>query len=134
MSKNRSANCHDYDFHIIEALNKLKIPIVGVDGKRFIIRKKARKESGLEHIAKKCHNLKVRDIESVPEILRHPKYMCNDPDNHVYKNYYGIRKGNTSTSFIKIVTSPLKKDRATEEIITIYPTNSIKVENDYKKR
>ena len=123
-----------YDKHIIDALLKLKFPIIGLHSKSFILRKEARNESGIEHIARKKHRLKVRDIESVPSILKHPQYMCDDPDNRVYKNYYGIRKGEKQNSFIKIVTSPQKNNKSTEEIVTIYPTNEIKVEKANKKR
>ena len=47
-------------------------------------------------------------------------------------NYYGIRLGEDQKSLIKIVTSPIKTNRKVEEIVTIYPTNSIKVEKAYK--
>ena len=122
-----------YDEHIIDALKMLKIPIFGVDGKSFSIRKEARNESGIEHIARKDHRLKVRDIESIPSILKHPQYMCSDPDNHNYMNYYGIRKGEDQNTFIKIVTSPIKNDKTKEEIVTIYPSNSIKIEKSKKR-
>ena len=128
------SNNQAYDKNIIDALHHLKLPIIGIDGKEFSIRKKARNETGVEHIAKKSHRLKVRDIESVPSILKHPQLMCNDPDNHIYKNYYGIRKGEDQDTFVKIVTSPIKNDKSKEEIVTIYPTNSIKVEKPKKKR
>ena len=124
----------EYDQHIIDALLKLQNPIIGKDKKVFFVRNKARGETGLQHIANKRHRLKVRDIEMVPSILKHPQYMCDDPDNSIYKNYYGIRKDGKHTSFIKIVTSPQKNNKTTEEIITIYPTNSIKVEKAKKKR
>lgn len=136
MKRNKRSKKHNlnYDQHIIEALNILKMPIIGVDGLEFSIRKEARDESGVEHIARKCHRLKVRDIEIIPSILKHPKFKCHDPDNHIYKNYYGIRLGEDQNSFIKIFTSPIKTNRRKEEIVTIYPTNSIKVEKGKKKR
>lgn len=118
-----------YDQHIVDALLKLKMPIVGVDGRKFYLRDMARNESGIKHIAKKSHRLKVRDIESVPNILKHPKLWCSDPDNKIYRNYYGIRKGDDSNTFLKIVTSPVKGKRDEEEmIVTIFPTKSIKVD------
>lgn len=117
----------DYDEHIVAALLKLDNPIIGKGGRKFYIRDKARDESGLEHIAVKRHRLKVRDIETIVKILRHPVYMCEDPTNHIYRNYYGIRKGKDSGSFLKIVTSPVKGKRGEEEIIiTIYPTKTFK--------
>jgi len=120
-------NPGDYDEHIIDALLKLDNPIIGKGGKRFYIRDKARNESGLEHIAAKRHRLKVRDVELVTKILRHPIYMCDDPTNRIYRNYYGIREGKDSNSFLKIVTSPVKGKRNEEEVIvTIFPTKSLK--------
>lgn len=125
MSKNCSTE--KYDVHIIEALKKMKMPIVGFQGRKFFFRDISRKESGIEHIAKKSHRLKVRDIESIPQILKHPKVCCQDPQNKIYRNYYGIRKTNDSNTLLKIVTSPVKNKREEEEIIiTIYPTKSIK--------
>ena len=109
------------------------MPIIGINGKSFFIRKEARNESGIEHIARKDHRLKVRDIESIPSILKRPQYMCSDPDNHNYMNYYGIRKGEDQNTFIKIVTSPIKNDKTKEEIVTIYPSNSIKIEKSKKR-
>ena len=116
-----------YDENIVEALRKLKVPIMGIDGRVFTFRKKFRNETGLQHIAKKAHRLKVRDIESIPDILKHPRHCCVDAHNKLYRNYYGIRKGNDSHSFLKVVTSPVKGRRDLEEIIiTIFPVNSIK--------
>lgn len=134
MTKKRAILHLTYDEHIIDALQKIKFPIIGVGGKKFYVREKARNETGIEHIARKDHRLKVRDIEAIAEILMHPKFVCTDPDNPVYKNYYGIRKGEKQTLLLKIVTSPLKNDKSKEEIITIYPANSIKIEKEKKRR
>ena len=133
MPKKKSTLHQTYDQNIINALRKIQFPITGINGKVFVVRDKKRNESGEEHIARKDHRLKVRDIEEVPSILKHPRYQCNDPDSKIYKNYYGIRKGKDRGSFVKIVTSPLKNDKNKEEIITIYPTDSIKVEKAKKK-
>lgn len=118
----------EYDEHIIQALNTLTIPIIGKNGKKFFIKdKSARGESGVQHIAKKSHRLKVRDIQSVPSILKKPAYENNDPRQPIYMNYYGIRLGKDSNTFLKIVTSPIKGKRGIEEqIVTIYPVRSIK--------
>ena len=68
----------EYDSHIIEALQSLTIPIIGKNGKKFFIKgKSSRGESGIQHIAKKSHRLKVRDIECIKEILSHPKFEKN---------------------------------------------------------
>ena len=133
MAKKKTEYDLIYDKNIISALLKLKFPIKGIGSREFYIREKARDESGIEHIAKKSHRLKVRDIQAIPSILKHPQFICVDPDNHVYKNYYGIRKGKDQNTFIKIVTSPILNEKLKEEIVTIYPTNSIKVEKSKKK-
>ena len=117
----------DYDQHIIDALRKIKQPIIGKGGRLFYIREKARNETGFEHIAKKFHRLKVRDIEDIPSILRHPIACESDPRNKIYRNYYGIRRGSEKDLLLKIVTSPVKGRRDFEEIIvTIYPVKSVK--------
>ena len=125
----------EYDLNIIAALSKIQTPILGVDGRKFYFREMIRKETGFEHIANKKHRLKIRDVESIPEILKHPKAWHSDPDNPIFRNYYGIRKGKDSDTFIKIVTSPVKGKRDEEEIIvTIYPTKTIKKQIARKKK
>ena len=115
------------DSNIVNALLKIKVPIKGKNGKLFYIRDEARYESGVEHIAEKRHRLKVRDIESIAGILKHPAFECIDPNNANYRNYYGIRKGlNKSQSLLKIVTWSYENNPNKELIITIFPTNSIK--------
>jgi len=126
-------NCkNEIDEHIVNALLKLKMPIIGKGGKKYVIRDEVRSETGLEHIANKQHRLKVRDIESVPLILKHPKIEMVDPYNKNYRNYYGIRKGIRNDMFIKIVTLPCLNDSNLEIIITIFPTNSIKFDSKKK--
>ena len=127
--KHKKINNENYDQNIIDALLKLKIPIIGIYDRKFYLREKARNEKGIEHIAAKRHRLKVRDIESIPSILRKPKYISEDPAHPIYRNYYGIRKGDEKIPIIKIVTSPVKGKRNQEEIIiTIYPVSAIKVD------
>ena len=118
-----------YDQHIVDALLKLKTPIIGINGRKYYLREKSHDGTGVIHIALKRHRLKVRDIESVPSILMKPKYVSEDPNHPIYRNYYGIRKGEEKNAFIKIVTSPVKGKRNEEEIIvTIYPVDRIKVD------
>ena len=119
-------NPGDYDEHIIDALLKLDNPIIGKGGKRFYIRDKARNESGLEHIAAKRHRLKVKDIEVITYILKHPSFVKPDPSNRNYVNYYGIRKNTKNEYLIKIVTWPNKNNPNEETIITIYPVKNVK--------
>ena len=116
-----------YDEHIIAALKELTQPIIGKSGKKFYFREMARQETGFEHIAKKSHRLKVRDIEIIPEILRHPISEHRDPANYNYRNYYGIRRGDQNIkSLLKIVTWEDEHDSLKETIITIYPVKTIK--------
>ena len=130
MKKNKILN--DIDSNIVEALLKIKIPIKGKNGKLFYVRDEARYESGIEHIALKRHRLKVRDIESISSILKHPAYESMDPNNINYRNYYGIRKGiNKGQYLLKIVTWSYENDSNKELIITIFPTKSIK---NWKRR
>ena len=124
----RKSKKFEYDKHIVDALLKLKSPILGKDGKKFYIRESAKDESGLEHIANKQHRLKVKDIEDVPNILKHPKAEMVDPNNKNYRNYYGVRKGKETDLLIKIVTWPDKSNPKKEVIITIFPTKTIKID------
>ena len=124
----KTVNEDKYDKHIIDALMKLKMPIVGIGGISFYIRDESRYEDGIHHIASKRHRLKVRDVESISDILRHPKMVRTDPHNRNYKNYYGIRRGDNSSMLIKIVTWPYEHNPKMELIVTIYPTKSIKVD------
>ena len=124
----RISNDEKYDQHIVDALLKLKSPIIGYKGIEFCIRDKARYEDGVHHIAKKTHRLKVKDIETIPEILKHPIAVNKDPHNKNYKNYYGIRKGDDPELLLKIVTWHFKKSLKKEIIITIFPTRTIKIE------
>ena len=131
MAKKRTTS--NIDENIVKALLKLKVPIIGKNGKKFFIRDDARYESGIEHIAKKSHRLKVRDIESISKILKHPSFEVEDPNNKNYRNYYGVRKGlNKNQSLLKIVTWPYETDGSKELIVTIFPTNSIKIEKGKK--
>ena len=118
--------------NIIGALLKLKTPIIGKGGKHFVVRDESRYESGIEHIANKRHRLKVRDIKSISEILKHPKIEMVDPNNKNYRNYYGVRKEKNNGMLLKIVTLPYKEHYNSELIVTIFPTKAIKFERKKK--
>lgn len=119
-----------YDPNIIEALERLPRIMQNNENKEVCIRLRARDESGKEHIAVSTHGLQVRDIEMIPQVLKNPESFCKDPYNKNYKNYYGKRFGKHDSTtrnkgiFLKIVTS-VKLD-GNEEIVTVFPTNSIK--------
>lgn len=119
-----------YDPNIIDALEKLPKIMMNNENKEIVIRVQARDESGKEHIAVATHGLQVRDIETIPKILKKPQYCCKDPHNKNYKDYYGKRLGKHNSSnrnkgiYLKIITS-VRLD-GSEEIVTAYPANSIK--------
>lgn len=79
------------------------------------MRKNARNETGAEHIAGKLHELKVRDIEILPNVLKQPLSVKND--NRKGKLYFGKRKGVNKFPYLKVVVRVEKDD--TETIITV---------------
>ncbi len=113
-----------YDAHIINALSVLPPVMINNEGSPVFIRKKARQESGREHIARASHGLQVKDIQRIPEILKSPFKVCLDPTHKCKKNYYGIKyKKHVFAGFIKIVTA-MKQNK--EEIVTIFVADKIK--------
>ena len=93
-----------YDLKLIEALKKLPTLI---EDKRhgFIIQirdDKARSnETRFQHIAKKMHELKVRDIESIPEGIRnYVKFTTSKELKDTY--YYYIKRKGEDKGFIQV--------------------------------
>lgn len=118
MSKN-----HDgYDGHIVKALTKINWPLINFEDIRVRVRERARNETGYEHIAAKKHLLKVRDIEQLPDILKHPYKVRTDLRNG-NRYYYGIRKGKEKSKYLKIVVT-LEKDQ-NEKILSLYPVKCV---------
>ena len=118
------------DPNIIEALEKLPKIMRNNQNKEVSIRAEARNETGKEHIAVTTHGLQVRDVNLIKKALRSPEFVCQDPNNPNYKNYYVRRGGKHGPNnrnkgvFLKLVT--YVKSDGSEEIITVFPTNSIK--------
>ena len=81
----------------------------------MFLRKNARNETGAEHIAGKLHELKVRDIEILPSVLKQPLSVKNDKRKG--KLYFGKRKGVNKFPYLKVVVR-VEKD-GTETIITV---------------
>ena len=81
----------------------------------MFLRKNARNETGAEHIAGKLHELKVRDIEILPNVLKQPLSAKNDKRKG--KLYFGKRKGVNKFPYLKVVVR-MEKDE-TETIITV---------------
>ena len=126
MSKKR--NDKIYDLKLIEALKKLPSQI---EDKRhgFIIEIKddrARSnETRFEHIAKKNHELKVRDIEAIPEgIIRYIKYVKSEEMENTFC-YYIKRKGE-DRGFIQVVILIDEDNPKRARIKTIFIAHRIK--------
>ena len=118
------------DPNIIEALEKLPKIMRNNQNKEVSIRAEARNETGKEHIAVVVHGLQVRDISLIKKALKTPDFVCEDPNNHWKKNYYIKRRGkhgpnNRNKGILLKVVTYVKPD-GTEEIVTVFPTNSIK--------
>ena len=104
-----------FDQNLVDAVNKLSWPLINNNGTKVFLRKNARYETGAEHIAGKLHELKVRDIELLPVIVKCP--LAVEIDKRKGKLYFGKRKGINKFPFLKIVVK-IEKDE-TETIITI---------------
>ncbi len=104
-----------FDQNLVDAINKLNWPLVNNNGVKAFLRKNARNETGAEHIAGKLHELKVRDIEILPNVLKQPLSVKNDKRKG--KLYFGKRKGVNKFPYLKVVVR-VEKDE-TETIITV---------------
>lgn len=104
-----------FDQNLVDAINKLNWPLINNDGVKVFLRCAARNETGAEHIAGKLHDLKVRDIELLPIVLKQPISIKND--RRKGKLYFGKRRGMNKAPFLKIVVRVLKD--GTETIITV---------------
>ena len=126
MSK-KKANIY-YDRNIIEALKKLPSPIE--DKKHnlsiYVNNDQARSnESRFEHIAKSAHELKVRDIESIPEgILKYERFRKSTSLKDTY--YYFIKRKNNMRGYIQLAVKLFEGDAKKAYIKTIFITYSIK--------
>lgn len=114
----------EFDINITEALQRIKWPLNNYCGTKIVVRKSARNENGFEHIAGKKHQLKVRDIEMIPKVLEKPLKVIMENKGRHGKSYFGKRKGDNKSKFLKIVVRTL--NGTTEEIVTIYTTRNIK--------
>lgn len=126
MSKKRSSKY--YDQKIIEALSKL--PRVIEDKKHNLIiyvkNDRARtNETRFEHIAKSEHELKVRDIESIPEgISNYEKFRKSEILKETY--YYFIKRRNNLKGYIQLAVKLYKGEKNKAYIKTIFITYSVK--------
>ena len=104
-----------FDQNLVDAINKLNWPLINKDGIKVFLRNKTRHETGAEHIAGKLHELKVRDIELLPSVLKEP--ISVKTDKRKGKLYFGKRKGVNKFPYLKIVVRVEKNE--TETMITV---------------
>ena len=117
-----------YDNKIIEALQKLPKQI---EDKRhgFVIDveddRSRSNETRFQHIAKKEHLLKVRDIEEIPEGIKN--YTKFSKSNELKDTcYYFIKRRFGDKGFIQVSVSIKNRDRKRAYIKTVFITYRIK--------
>lgn len=123
MSKKRKLT---HDLKIVEALNKVKIPIRDEARCLDIYFKDVSRsnESGKEHIAKGYHDLTVKDIERINQIISDPFYHSKDKRYTRTYCYYGKRK--VDRNYIKIVIKIEKRNPKIGFIASIFITKKVK--------
>lgn len=116
-----------YDNNLIEALEKLPNPIYDKKHNIYIYVDNGRarsNETRYEHLAKSSHQLKRRDIESIPEgISNYFAFKISKRHKETYY-YYILRKGNQK-GFIQVAVKLLKGSRDRAYIKTIFVTYRI---------
>ena len=117
-----------YDQKLIEALKKLP-PQIEDKKHGFVIEIKddrARSnETRFEHIAKKNHELKVRDIEAIPEgIIKYVKYEKSEEIENTF--YYYIKRKGEDRGFIQVAILIDKNNPKKARIKTIFISHRIK--------
>ena len=122
----RNPNIYD-PTKLIEAINKWPNPMFDKKHDFYIyVEGKARSnQSRIEHIVEYSHDLKVRDLELVPEGIKNYFAYKKDP---VYKdtyNYYLYRKGNDK-GFIKVSIQIDNHDHKRAWIKTVFITYVVK--------
>ena len=118
--------------HLIEAIRKWPNPMFDKKHGYYIyVEGRARSnQTREEHIVEYGHDLKVRDIELVPEGIKNYFVYRKDP---VYKNTwnYYIKRGGQDKGFIKVSVRVDDNDPKHAWVKTIFVTYKIK-ENDIK--
>ena len=126
MSKKR--NDEIYEQRIIDALKRL--PKVIYDKKHnlniHIEDDQCRSnETRFEHIAKKYHELKVRDIEAIPKGINcYLKYSVSLELKETY--YYYIRRKGEDKGFIQVAVKLYEGETTEAYVKTIFITHRIK--------
>ncbi|MCR4880283.1 MAG: hypothetical protein K5906_04960 [Bacilli bacterium] len=113
--------------HLIEAIKKWPNPMHDKKhGYYLYLEERARSnQTRIEHIVKSSHDLKVRDLELVPEGINN--YLDYKKDT-VYKNTYNyyIKRGGKDKGLIKVSVRISDRDSTYSWIKTIYITYRIK--------
>lgn len=117
-----------YDIKLIEALKKLP-PLIEDKRHGFIIQirdDKARSnETRFQHIAKKMHELKVRDIESIPEgIKNYVKFTVSKELKDTY--YYFINRKGKDKGFIQLAIKLKEGEKKVYYVKTIFISYRLK--------
>jgi hypothetical protein len=117
-----------YDLKLIEALKKLQ-PLIEDKKHGFIIDVRddqARSnETRFQHIAKKMHELKVRDIESIPEGIKdYIKFAKSKEIKDTY--YYYIKRKGGDKGFIQVAILVDINDKKIAYLKTIFIAYRIK--------
>lgn len=117
-----------YDLKLIEALKKLP-PLIEDRRHGFVIYirdDQARSnETRFQHIAKKMHELKVRDIESIPEgIKAYIKFAKSNEIKDTY--YYYIKRKGGDKGFIQVAILVDINDKKIAYLKTIFIAYRIK--------
>ena len=116
-----------YDQNIIEALKKLPSPIYDRKHNIYIYANDNRarsNETRFEHIAKQYHELKVRDIEVIPDGINRYCYFSKSKNIKDTYYYYIVRKGEDK-GFIRVAIQ-LNSQNRKAYIKTIYVLYRIK--------
>ena len=113
--------------HLIEAINRWPNPMIdNKHGYNLYVEGKARSnQSRIEHIVEYSHDLKVRDLDSVPEGITNYFSYKKDP---VYKNTYNyyIRRKGQDKGFIKVSIRISDNDNKYAWIKTVFISYKIK--------
>ena len=117
-----------YDLKLIEALKKLPSQIEDKKHGFIIVVRNDRarsNETRFEHIAKKNHQLKVRDIELIPEgVNKYAKFSKSLELKDTYY-YYILRKGKDK-GFVQLAIKLIEGEKKLYYIKTIFVSYRIK--------
>ena len=111
-----------YDQNLVDALKKLPSPIYDKKHQFYIyfINDRARtNETRFEHIAKRGHELKVRDIDSINDGINGYLYFVKSPKMKDTYYYYLKRKG-MDKGFVQVAIKLLKGKTKKYYVKTIY--------------